>query len=340
MRTELNLPAVVRAGWLVLLGAGIALFTGCDSRTEHAAPANVLATVNGQPITEQTFRYWWEEHQPGRDIPTNRKAVLDRLIERSAQVQQARQAGLDQDPVVVEQMEDLLIRRLQETRLFPRVRALDVSASEVEAYYQSNLLTKFTLPEQSRFAVLWFSTRGEAPLAARYRPRLENARAAVLNDPQSYPVQNGFGTLAIRNSEHQPSRYKGGDLGWLEPSDAPGFLGTVERIGQQLKEPGDVSPVTESGDGLFVVRLIERKPARIRELASVFDEIQRKLLHEKHQQAEQQFQAEISRAAAVTRYSDHLSALSNLPASDASSLAARAPARFDSPIANGPQSRE
>lgn len=325
---------------MIALTTGLNLLTGCDHRNETAVPANVLAQVDGQAITEQNFRHWWGEHRPGPDTAGNREAVLERLIARSAQAQAARKAGLDLDPVVREQFEDLLIRRLEEIQLFPKIKAVEVSTAEVEQYYQSNLTSKFSLPEQSRLAVLWFNTRGEAPLAARYRPRLERARAAVLDDPQRFPVQDGFGILAIQNSEHQPSRYKGGDLGWLASSDSPGLRATVERIGRQLHEPGDVSAVTESGDGLLVVRLIDRKPARVRELASVYGEIRRKLLHEKQQQVEQQFRAEITDDATVTRYTDHLSALSNLAAPDTSSLAASAPAHFNSPFAKAPQSRE
>ena len=340
MRTKLNLWRLGQTVLVLLLGACIPWFSGCGSKTKSAVPANVLAEVNGQPVTEKTFRYWWEEHRPGSDTPKGREAVLDELIERSAQVQAARKVGLDQDPVVLEQVEDLLIRRLQETRLFPRVKAVEVSAAEVESYYQSNLETKFTLPEQSRLAVLWFNTRGEAPLAARYKARLDKARSAVLNAPQSYPVQQGFGTLAIQNSEHQPSRYQGGDLGWLKASDQPGFRTTVERIGEQLKKPGEISPVTETADGIFVVRLVDRKPARTRELASVFDEIHRKLLHEKRQQVEEQFQTEITRAATVTRYAENLSAISDLPSARPLSMAANQPGRFEPPTVNASQPRE
>jgi len=340
MNTEMNSRMLERAVLTLLLGTSFTLVTGCGQRHQTAVSANVLAEVNGQPITEQAYRYWWTEHQPGPDTARNREALLDRLIARSAQVQAARQAGLDHDPILMEQVEDLLIRRLEETRLFPQVRAVEVSASEVEAYYQSNLLKKFTLPEHSRLAVLWFNTRGEAPLAARYRLRLENARAAVLSDPQRYPVQAGFGTLAIQNSEHQASRYQGGDLGWLGASDTPGFRTTVEKIGRQLKEPGDLSPVTESGDGLFVVRLIERKPAHVRELAAVYEDIHRKLLHENQQEVEQRFQSEITANAAVTRYAEHLSAVSNLPMGETSSFATVPPERFDSALANASQPRE
>jgi len=340
MRTNMNLRAIQQAVLIVFFGVGITLFSGCGSKTKTAVPAEALADVNGQPVTAKTFRYWWQEHRSGSDTSKGRETLLNELIERSAQVQEARRAGLDQDPVVMEQVEDILIRRLQETRLFPRVKAVEVSATEVESYYQSNLATKFTLPEQSRLAVLWFNTRGEAPLAARYRARLEAARAAVLNDPQSYPAPQGFGTLAIQNSEHQPSRYQGGNLGWLESSDRPGFNTAVEQIGRQLKAPGDVSPVTETGEGLFVVRLIERKPARTRELASVFDEIHRKLLREKRRQVEEQFETEITQAATVTRYAENLSAISDLPSARPSALAANLPGQFDPPTVNAPQPRE
>jgi len=293
----------------------LSLLTGCHQEPAANAPSGVLAEVNGQPITEAAFKYQWLQRHTGADTTQAREAMLDQLIQRSILVQQARAAGLDADPVVVEQVENLLMHRLEELQLQPKLAAVEISPEEVEAYYQQNREAKFTRPEQRHLAVLWFNTRGQAPLAARYRPRLEQARDAVLSQPDAYPAEQGFGALSIHNSEHRPSQYKGGDLGWLEPSDVPGFVSEVLQIGQQLSRPGEVSPVVESGDGLYVVRLLDLRPGGPVSFTSVAPEIRHKLRREKQQAVEVAFRQRIEQAATIVRHPDHLSALEGLETS-------------------------
>jgi parvulin-like peptidyl-prolyl isomerase len=236
------------------------------------------------------------------------------LIERSALAQAARQAGLDQDPVLAEQIESLLIARLRETRWQPHLEALTVTEAEVRAAYEARSGDAFGQPESTRVAVLWFNTRGQAPLVARYRPRLEEIRRQIVADPAAFPVASGFGELASGNTEHAASRLKGGDLGWLDSglSTDPWRVAVLETAAS-LPQPGDLSEVTANASGLFLVRVIERRAARVQSFDEARPRLERSLLEQRRSEAAQQLMSDIVAAASVQRFDERLSALAPLP---------------------------
>ncbi len=307
-----------QAAFRMLGMLGLALGMGaCKPRQPSAAaPApEVLATVAGRNLTAADFRYWWENRHPGADTPAMRTEVLDRMIERTALAEAARQAGLDRDPAIASQIDALLIARLQETRLQARLDALTVSDEDLLARYEATKQSAFTQPESTRVAVLWFNTRGQAPLEARYRPRLEQARTQVMENAAGYPVDAGFGQLAIGNTEHRASRLMGGDLGWLDagPSSDP-FRTTVTEVAASLKQTGEVSAVITAPSGLFLVRLLERRDPEVKPLSTVGPELRQTLVAERRQALRDEFTREMLAKAAIQRFAPHLETLSDLPA--------------------------
>jgi hypothetical protein len=298
--------------YFLVLAVCVALFSAGCGRREPVADGDVLAVVNGKPITERTFRYWWEK-RPMVDTPKTRQMLLDKLVGRSSLAAAARAAGLDEDPVVAEQVESLLISRLKELELQPKVVAIQVSDDEISAVYESRKETRYTAPERSQLAVLWFATRGVEPLVDRYRPRLEQAKKAVLAQPGGVPAADGFGKLSIPNSEHAPSRYKGGIIGWLETAQhSDPWRAAVLEIAGKLESPGQVSEVIARDEGLFLVRLIERKPARIRDLAEVREVIIRELKAKQREVIEREFNERMQLGANVRRFPEHLASMSGL----------------------------
>ena len=295
-----------------LLAIGFAAFVGCKP-AEQATPG-ALAEVNGRPVTAETFRYWWQRDLRADDSAESRKALLQQLIERSALVQKAQAAGIDRDPQIVESIESLLIARLKEKELQPKIEAISVSEQEALAFYNAHKDERYAEPERVHAAVLWFETRGQEPLIARYRPRLEQARQQILDGNAAAEIANGFGNIALQNSEHTASRYKGGDVGWLTSTgESDDWRKAVADIATTLTYAGEISPVVANKEGLFVVRLIERRPMQYREFASVRAQIERHLRNDKRERLEQQFLAEINCTAVIREHSEQLTALSGLP---------------------------
>ncbi|MEY4384986.1 MAG: hypothetical protein RLY20_269 [Verrucomicrobiota bacterium] len=305
------------------LGAALMVLlpAGCSRQPAAAsAPAEesvVLATVGGQTVTEADFRRAWQRQSPAADTPEARQQVLDALIARAAQVDAARRAGLDRDPELRDEIDRLLIGGLRQKQLLPQLEAVRAGEEDLKAYYEQHQQTRYLLPAQVHVAVLWFETRGQSPLAERYRPRLEAARAQVLADPVAFPVAKGFGVLAVTNSEHRVSRYHGGDAGWLTADAAAGegagvWNSAVQLIARNLQTPGDLSEVVEVPEGLFLVRLIERRLGGAPDYASVRGRVESDLLREQRKKIEADFEHGILAAAPVRRHPEALAALADL----------------------------
>src|SRR5262245_45888248 len=189
---------------------------GCSKPEPHSR-LEVLAEVGGDTITEEQFRRWWSKSPPHADSPEVRHALLDKLIQRTQSLQRARALGLDRDPDFIETVESLLAARLHEARLKPDLAAARLEESELRAYYVTVGESQFRIGRRSRVAVLWLDPRGVGPLAARCQSRLEQARLELESDNSSQAAnESGFGPLSIKYSEHRPSRFKGGDIGWVD----------------------------------------------------------------------------------------------------------------------------
>lgn len=307
MRLRTYIPgSTVRPGLLAGLVAGL-MASGCGRQA--AAPdassqvVPSLAVVDGQPVTEADFRHWWGRRSGPADSPQARQEVLNQLIERSALAAAARRAGLDRDPELAAEVDRLLIARLHSTRLKERMDRVEVPEAELAAEYERGRTTRYRRPEQVRAAVLWFDTHGQAPLAERYRPRLEAVRAELAQ--AGLPATNGFGQFALANSEHRVSRHRGGDLGWLPNSPSQDAWRTeVMRLAGTLREPGEVSEISTSPAGLFLVRLIGREPGGEQPYAAAREQILRSLLTERRRRVEDRFRQETLEAARIERPPD------------------------------------
>ena len=301
-----------RGGWR---GGALAvlLLAGCGKQ-ETKPEADVLARGVGWTIRVEDFRHWWTTRPGPADSPQARTEVLGRLIERASLAQAARQAGMDRDPETATQIESLLIARLQEQQLKPLLDAVKISDEDLHAAYEAGRDTAFQKPAAVKLAALWFNTRGQPPLEARYRPRLEEIRAQVSVPGEAFPIAAGFGPLAVGNTEHKSSRLMGGDLGWLD--DAPGsdpWGNAVLEAAAALHQPGELSAVTATKEGLFLVRMTERRASSIQSFDEARPRLAQTLLEQRRRDVEAQFTRKILNAAPVQRFDDRLPALAPLP---------------------------
>ncbi len=311
MKLKLTAPACALA-----LACGL---SGCNSDQQAATSSShhILAEVDDLPVTSESFRHWWERQKPSTDTAETRTAVLDDLIHRHTLVQQARAAGLHNDPDVREAINSLLIAKLKEVELQPALAAAQVAEKEARAVYEAEKDTRYTEPASVRAAVLWFETRGQAPLAQRYQQRLQKVCSLLSEDPAAAPAGEGFGQMAIANSEHRGTRFKGGDLGWLRPgTENDKVRAATAEIVQNLDLPGQLSEVVVREEGVFLVRLIDRRKARTKSFEQVRSQIKQKLLAGKRRIIEQQFEQRMCGGTVVTRHQDRLDNLQDLPIAD------------------------
>lgn len=291
----------------------VLLLAGCGKK-ESPPEADVLAQGDGWSVRADDFRHWWATRSGPADSPQARTEALDRLVERATLAAAARKAGLERDPETAAQIESLLIARLQEVQLAPQLAAVKVTDEEVRARYDAQTASTFTQPEGVRVALLWFNTGGQQPLVDRYRPRLEQIRSEVIAGGDQFPVTAGFGPAAVGNTEHRPSRLIGGDLGWLElgPGSDPWHQAVLE-LAAPLQNPGDLSEIVAGKEGLFLVRLIDRRAAALKPFESVSAEIRNRLVEEQRKRLQEEFTRRIVSQAQPERFPAALADLADLP---------------------------
>jgi parvulin-like peptidyl-prolyl isomerase len=93
---------------------------------------------------------------------------------------------------------------------------------------------------------------------------MEEARTIALGLPQD---TRGFGEHAMTYSEEATSRFKGGDIGWLEAgTSASRWPDAVVKAGFALKNNGDTSDVIETPEGFYLLKKIDAREPTVRSL--------------------------------------------------------------------------
>jgi hypothetical protein len=287
-------------GWLVY---------GYISRETRPEP-DVIARVGPREIRVERFQEEALRRGGLRSEGLDRKALLDEMIDYEVLLVQAMEAGLDQDPEVRRSYHHLLVGKLRQQMLQPRIDAVEVTDEEVDRYYQAHI-DEYTRPARVRLALLHLETHPTMSDEKREatRARLSEARTKAEEIP---PEVRGFGPLAIDYSEHQASRYKGGDIGWLSEGRDYRWPEPVVSAGFALDQKGEVSDLIETDQGLYLVKLLDRRPAEVAPLEKVASRIRHKLLLEKRREVEKAFLVE--KRAVTTPIKVYPEALASVPA--------------------------
>jgi len=262
--------------------------------TTGSVPDEWLARVGERYITPAEFTAEMERRggrRPGQYHELEqRQRLLDDMIFRAAMVEAARADGLHRDPEVRRSMEAILINKYTQTKLEPMRDAIEISPDEVRGYYEAHG-DDYIVPARKRLAMIHLEVNPNAPESrweetrARAEQLLEQARALDIDVPH-------FGDLARRHSDHRGSRYRGGIIGWLSAEGRrPRFNAVVTEAAAELDQPGQLSPVLRGEDGYYLVRLVQSEPRRERSLEQLTAGIRQRILREKLQQVERDFQA-------------------------------------------------
>jgi parvulin-like peptidyl-prolyl isomerase len=168
-------------------------------------------------------------------------------------------------------------RMLAAARYLDQVRAGvgEVTDAELEAYYRDNE-RRLTLPEQVRvrhILLTWkpLGTRDDrAAVLAQMAPILEQARGGA-----------DFAALAREHSEDSATVPNGGDTGLFHRGQmVPAF----EEVAFALA-PGEVSDMVETPFGVHILRLEERREARLLPLDEIREQLREHIREERMEAA-------------------------------------------------------
>jgi hypothetical protein len=238
------------------------------------------------------------------------------MIDYETLLVRAYQMGLEKDPDVVRSYYNLLIGKLKKRELDPRLENIKVTEPEILSHYERHR-DRFTRPARIRLAFLMMGmhpTMSEEK-KRKIRERMAEARDKALKTSNSH----GFGSLAIDYSEHQATRYKGGDIGWIEEGRRYRWDPEIIEAGFSLKKRGAISDTIETDTGLYLVKVMDRRASEIIPLEKVKERIRHQLVLSKQKEQEKAFQDEIKNAVPIQIYHDALASVPDLTPQDAAS---------------------
>ncbi|RMH07151.1 MAG: hypothetical protein D6704_05585 [Nitrospirae bacterium] len=239
-----------------------------------------------------------------RRIQQKEYDVLNRLIERKLQLQEAKALGLT---VTDEQVEGalqklstngasalpqpLVRQRLREELLLQRVRDFSirrhvvVSPREIQAYYKQFSHQFLNPPEYHLRQILFLPRPGESERETKARAQrvFEELRAGA-----------AFAKLAERYSDG-PERAHGGDLGYVRREE---LLAPLAAVLEQLS-PGEFSHPIQTRLGIHILALEEVKPPTVKPLEAVREQIHQRLYQQKLDAAYQAWVRELKDKAYI-----------------------------------------
>jgi parvulin-like peptidyl-prolyl isomerase len=258
-------------------------------------PEDVVARVGERTITRAEFERMLERQPemtqnsgPGAEYASN---VLQRLIEREALVAKARAAGLHKQPEIAALMDDLLASQYRETRYREWVATHpEITESDIAIYYAAHP-EAFEEPAAVRAGVLWIRVSPKALPEQRHTAR---QRALDVRRQALSVSDDDWQALVQRYSDHQSTRYIGGDTGWIDEGQRlDRWPSTIGAAAFDLEGPGEVADLIEEQDGFYVVRLTARRPSSLRPLDAVREVIAYRLEQQRQHEAREALRTDL-----------------------------------------------
>jgi peptidyl-prolyl cis-trans isomerase C len=232
----------------VALAGGLGAIAPSAVWAQAAAPQNaVAATVNGAAIPQQLMDAAVANFvaQGAKDSPQLRDQVLIELIAREALVGEGLRLGLDKSPAFLQRLDDARRTLLMDAAWADYLTRNPITEAEERADYERQKKALGGGDSTPQFLVSHMVLADEAQAKAA----LERARKG-----------EAFDKLASSLSIDATTKAKGGQIGWLLPSDVLPAIGTV--ISGLSKGAVAANPV-QTPAGWQVVKVDDVRPFKI-----------------------------------------------------------------------------
>jgi len=304
------------------------LLTACSQQQKPQQDGNVIATVNGEVIGKADFERELSRESQAMEgaaprspeqIEPFKQALLETMIERLALLQAARDAQVQVSPEEVDRRVLALTSEYPAGTFDTALAQSQTSRTELARRTREQLIVERLLSDQvfSRVAVTEDQIRAaydENPDAWTEAEQVHAQQLVVKGLDEAKRLQQllwqgkKFADLARRYSL-SPDAKVGGDLGFFKRGELPqAFDDAIFRL-----SAGQVSDVVSTDYGFHLFKLIEKKPARKRELTEVRGAIEQKLLTDLRAQRQAAYVKALREKAQVKINQQALLAVSGRP---------------------------
>jgi peptidyl-prolyl cis-trans isomerase C len=222
----------------------VAPLAGCGKK--FSDDSKVLATVNGESITEKDFENYMQlrmtQQGPVPDTEKGRKLVLDEMIDRVLLVQRGVELGYDQNPEV-----HFRLKRMRENLVAQEVvrnTLKDVQFSDEDV--KKRLAEDYEKAHKTEYKVSHILVKTE-----------DEAKAVT----QDLKGGKKFEQIAKEKSTDTESAKRGGDLGdWISQGSGlvPEFFNALPTL-----KKGQVSEPVKTDFGWHIIRVDNTRPLKL-----------------------------------------------------------------------------
>lgn len=254
------------------------------------ARQKVVATIGESSITAGDVLSYIErqprEMQARYSTHEQRKKLLQHLIDMELLAREARERGLDANPIVRQTLKQSLARQLLAELDAKSAGLGSIAETEIRAFYDKNR-ELFVQPTRRRAAWLMARTQEDAQ-----RARTQMMTVIAENPNMARQV---FGDFVVKHSIDGETKAMRGDLGWFF-ADGKNNLGQVRVDGAgakaafSLPSVNSISQATSlDNDTWALIQLTNEHPEVVQPFDDVQMDIQNRLMREKQSGQRQTF---------------------------------------------------
>ena len=252
------IPAVLFAGAVCVSVAG-------ELPPETPLVTGKFATVKARDFEAAMQRIPEKNREAVRMSQERVSSIVDGLFIAKTLAQQARDSGIDKDPIVQErlrQVQEQLLADLYLQKVEKEAKAPPLEQRARELYNADP--KRYLVAEQVYVQQILISFSQRTPELALARATEVAAEARAAKD---------FLAVAATTSDDPDKRRNQGDLGWFAPTSfEPGITEWLKTA----KNKGAISDPIRTRHGYHIVKFVDRQPARQRS----FDEVKKDILAE------------------------------------------------------------
>lgn len=241
-----------------------------------ADAAIVVASQGGVSVTLADVDAFAASRIPEKDrfgffnSPERIQTLVTNLLQQKQLAAEAKQAGLQNDPVVKAQIElaaEEVLAKLRLADIRKDVKLPDFSQRAKEEYLAHK--EKYAIPGKLDVKHVLISTSSRSEEDAR--------KLADQVDKEARAQPDQFDSLVDKYSD-DPS--KSSNHGLMTEAGSDRYVREFSNAAKALKKPGDISPVVKSDYGFHILKLVDRTPDTQRTFDQVKEEIVKQLSDE------------------------------------------------------------
>ena len=316
---------------LIIVFVAISLFTEPSWADKATSSGKEIALVNGKAISKIQYErrlsaFMKRAAHRGRemkdaDLTTAKNRILEDLIDSEVLYQQSQKEGIKVDDQTVNKQIEKIKKRFPDEKAYKKAmermhvsekefrdeiqrglainqlldtnvrQKITVTDQESKKYYNDNP-NLFKRKEQVKFSRIWIKMKpnDEESKKNQARKKIETIQKKVQQGED-------FGELAKTYSEGPAAKSKG-NLGYIERGhmDKP-----FEDAAFSLKV-GEVSGILETQHGYYLIKVTDKKPARIIPYKEVLPMIKKQLKKEKEKTEIHAYIENLKKSATIKRF--------------------------------------